>query len=76
MKAEIVKLYRPKKDFSVENIKFTKVVFENKEYEIYITRVQEDVVTFLHEVSFKPNPGDFFYIGEKGDKDVKLKVLK
>lgn len=76
MKAEIIKTYKPKKDFSLENIKYTKILHENKEYDIYILRTVENIVHFLHDTYFKPKEGDFFYIGEKGDKDVKLKVLK
>ena len=78
MRAKLVKAYRPQKELSLENIRFTKLIFNNEEHDGYITHYNPEtqIMYVLVDITMKAKEGDFFYIGEKKDKDFKMQVVK
>ena len=78
MKAKLVKAYKPQKELNLKNIRFTKILYNNEEYDIYIIHYNEEtgIITALSDISLKAKEGDFFYFGEKKDKDFKMQIIK
>lgn len=78
MLAKVVKAYKPQKEANLSQFRFTKIVFNNEESDIYILKYIEEnkTIEFLSDITTKLKEGDIFFIGEKKDKDFKMEVIK
>jgi hypothetical protein len=77
MKAKLIKSYKPLKETNIQNLRFSKILHDNKEYDGWITSYdpKTEIMNILPSIDFKPKEGDFFYFGERKDWDYKMQVL-